>query len=100
MPRLFRFLEPTFFAGLIDDPCLAIRDRPIHQSILLDCGALHHVAKREMKPVRAIFVSHAHMECRNDLLHTALRTLLGKKESSQAEGDARLDSSDRSYCPS
>lgn len=62
MPRFFRFLEPTFFAGLIDDPCLIIRDRPIHQSILLDCGALHHVAKREMKPVRAIFVSHAHMD--------------------------------------
>jgi len=62
MPRLFRFLEPTFFAGLIDDPCLVIRDRPIHQSILLDCGALHQVAKREMKPVRAIFVSHAHMD--------------------------------------
>ncbi len=62
MPRLFRFLEPTFFAGLIDDPCLVIRDRPIHQSILIDCGALHHVAKREMKPVRAIFVSHAHMD--------------------------------------
>lgn len=62
MLRLFRFLEPTFFSGLIDDPCLVIRDRPIHQSILLDCGALHHVAKREMKPLRAIFVSHAHMD--------------------------------------
>ena len=62
MPRLFRFLEPTFFSGLIDDPCLIIRDRPIHQSILLDCGALHQVAKREMKPIRAIFVSHAHMD--------------------------------------
>ncbi|MDY0270384.1 ribonuclease Z [Trichloromonas sp.] len=62
MTRLFRFLEPTFFAGLIDDPCLVVRDRPIHKSILLDCGALHHVAKREMKPVQAIFVSHAHMD--------------------------------------
>ena len=60
--RLFRYLEPTFFAGLIDDPCLIVRDRPIHQSIMLDCGALHHLAKRELKPVRAIFVSHAHMD--------------------------------------
>lgn len=62
MPRLFRYLEPTFFAGLIDDPCLVVRDRPIHQSIMIDCGALQHVAKRELKPVRAIFVSHAHMD--------------------------------------
>jgi ribonuclease Z len=62
MPRIFRYLEPTCFSGLIDDPCLVIRDRPIHQSIMLDCGALSHVAKREMKPVRAIFVSHAHMD--------------------------------------
>lgn len=62
MPRIFRYLEPTIFSGLIDDPCLVIRDRPIHQSIILDCGALSHVAKREMKPVRAIFVSHAHMD--------------------------------------
>ena len=62
MPRIFRYLEPTCFSGLIDDPCLIIRDRPIHQSIMLDCGALSHVAKREMKPVRAIFVSHAHMD--------------------------------------
>ena len=62
MPRIFRYLEPTCFSGLIDDPCLIIRDRPIHQSIMLDCGALSHVAKREMKPVRALFVSHAHMD--------------------------------------
>jgi ribonuclease Z len=62
MPRIFRYLEPNFFSGLIDDPCLVIRDRPIHQSIMLDCGALSHVAKREMKPVRAMFVSHAHMD--------------------------------------
>ncbi|GAM10395.1 ribonuclease Z [Geobacter sp. OR-1] len=62
MTRLFRYLEPTYFSGLIDDPCLVIRDRPIHQSIMIDCGALSHVAKREMKPVRAIFVTHAHMD--------------------------------------
>ena len=60
--RLFRYLEPNFFAGLIEDPCLVVRDRPIHRSIMLDCGSLHHVAKRELKPIRAIFVSHAHMD--------------------------------------
>ena len=62
MRRLFRYLEPNFFAGLIEDPCLVVRDRPIHRSIMLDCGSLSHVAKRELKPVRAIFVSHAHMD--------------------------------------
>jgi len=62
MRRIFRYLEPTFFAGLIEDPCLVVRDRPIHRSIMLDCGSLHHLAKRELKPVRAIFVSHAHMD--------------------------------------
>ena len=62
MPRLCRYLEPSFFAGLIDDPCLVIRDRPIHRSIMIDCGSLHHLAKRELKPVCAIFVSHAHMD--------------------------------------
>jgi len=62
MSHLFRFLEPTFFAGLIDDPCLVVRDRPVHQSVMFDCGTLHHLAKREMKPIRAIFVSHAHMD--------------------------------------
>lgn len=62
MRRLFRYLEPNFFAGLIEDPCLFVRDRPLHRSIIIDCGSLHHVAKRELKPVRAIFVSHAHMD--------------------------------------
>lgn len=62
MARVFRYLEPTFFSGLIEDPCLVVRDRPIHQSIMIDCGSLSHVAKREMKPVRAIFVTHAHMD--------------------------------------
>jgi ribonuclease Z len=62
MRRIFRYLEPTFFSGLIDDPCLVVRDRPIHQGIMIDCGAIHHLAKRELKPVRAIFVSHAHMD--------------------------------------
>jgi len=60
--RLCRYLEPTFCAGLIEDPCLVVRDRPIHKSILIDCGSLHHLAKRELKPVRAIFISHAHMD--------------------------------------
>ncbi|GAM08751.1 ribonuclease Z [Geobacter sp. OR-1] len=62
MSRLFRYLEPAYLSGLIEDPCLIVRDRPIHRSIMIDCGSLHHLAKRELKPVMAIFVSHAHMD--------------------------------------
>lgn len=62
-PRLpFRYLEPTFFAGLFDDPVLYVKVRPTGRGLLFDCGKLHHVAKRVMKSLDAIFVSHAHMD--------------------------------------
>jgi len=62
-PRLpFRYLEPTFFAGLLDDPLLLVRVRPRGRNLLLDCGQVHHLAKRLLKGVEAIFVSHAHMD--------------------------------------
>jgi ribonuclease Z len=58
----FRFLEPTFFAGLIDDPLLLVRVRPLRESILFDCGEIHHLAKRVVKSVSALFITHAHMD--------------------------------------
>jgi ribonuclease Z len=58
----FRFLEPTFFAGLMDDPLLLIRVRPLRESILFDCGEIHHLAKRVVKSVSALFITHAHMD--------------------------------------
>jgi ribonuclease Z len=58
----FRYLEPTFCAGLLDDPVLLVRTRPLGKSLLVDCGQLHHLAKRVMKSVEAIFVTHAHMD--------------------------------------
>ena len=51
-----------FFAGLLDDPLLLVRVRPRGRNLLLDCGQLHHLAKRLLKGVEAIFVSHAHMD--------------------------------------
>lgn len=62
-PRLpFRYLEPTFFAGQLDDPVLLVRVRPQGRNLLVDCGQIHHLAKRVLKGVEAIFVSHAHMD--------------------------------------
>jgi len=62
-PRLpFRYLQPTFFAGLLDDPLLFLRIRPLGRSLLFDCGQLQHVAKRTLKSIDAVFISHAHMD--------------------------------------
>jgi ribonuclease Z len=58
----FRKLEPTFFSGLLDDPLLYLFIRPLGQGILLDCGRIHHLAKRVIKSVSALFISHAHMD--------------------------------------
>jgi ribonuclease Z len=58
----FRYLEPTFFAGLLDDPVLLVRIRPLKENCLFDCGQIHHMAKRVLKSVTALFISHAHMD--------------------------------------
>jgi ribonuclease Z len=58
----FRYLEPTFFAGLLDDPVLLVRVRPLKESCLFDCGQIHHLAKRVLKSVTTLFISHAHMD--------------------------------------
>lgn len=60
--RLFRYLEPCFFAGLLDDPVLLVRVRPLGRNLLFDCGQIHHLAKRVLKQTEAIFISHAHMD--------------------------------------
>ncbi len=60
--RPFRHIEPTFFAGLLDDPLLLVRVRPLMESCLFDCGRVHHLAKRVLKSVSALFISHAHMD--------------------------------------
>jgi len=62
MPPRFRYLEPTFFAGLLDDPLLYLRIRPLGRALLFDCGRLHHLAKRVLRSLDAVFVSHAHMD--------------------------------------
>ena len=59
---LFRYLQPSFFSGLLDDPVMFINVRPTGRGLLLDCGQLHHLAKRILRSVDAIFVSHAHMD--------------------------------------
>ena len=62
-PRLpFRCVEPTFFSGLLDDPVLYLFIRPLGKGFLFDCGQIHHLAKRVLKSVDALFISHAHMD--------------------------------------
>lgn len=58
----FRYLEPTFCAGLLDDPILLVNVRPLGRAILLDCGQIHHLAKRVLKSLDAILITHAHMD--------------------------------------
>jgi len=62
MSKPFRYLEPTFFAGLFDDPLLLVRVRPSGRALLFDCGKMHHLAKRVYTSIDAIFISHAHMD--------------------------------------
>ena len=62
-PRLpFRNVEPAFFSGLLDDPVLLLNIRPTGRGILIDCGQIHHLAKRVLKSIDALFVTHAHMD--------------------------------------
>ncbi|MCP4754225.1 MAG: MBL fold metallo-hydrolase [Proteobacteria bacterium] len=58
----FRFFEPSFFSGLLDDPLLVIRIRPMARNFLVDCGQINHLAKRVLKSVEALFITHAHMD--------------------------------------
>lgn len=58
----FRYLEPAFFAGLLDDPILFLRILPLRRAILFDCGQIAHLAKRVVKAIDAVFITHAHMD--------------------------------------
>ena len=58
----FHRIEPTFFSGLLDDPILLIRTRPDGRHLMLDCGQIHHLAKRTLTHLDTIFISHAHMD--------------------------------------
>lgn len=58
----FRYLETAFFGGLLDDPLLFLRIRPLKRALLFDCGQIAHLAKRVVKPIDAVFITHAHMD--------------------------------------
>jgi len=81
MKSPFRYLLPTFFSGLFDDPRLYIKVRPSGRGLLFDCGKLHQLAKRVIKSLDAVFVSHAHMDhfmgisALTRSMHVASRTL-------------------------
>lgn len=58
----FRYILPAFFGGLLDDPLLLLRIRPLKRALLFDCGQIAHLAKRAVKPIDAVFITHAHMD--------------------------------------
>jgi len=58
----FRYLEAAFFGGLLDDPLLFLRIRPLKRALLFDCGQIAHLAKRVIKPIDSVFITHAHMD--------------------------------------
>lgn len=62
-PRIpFRNIETVFFSGLLDDPVLHINIRPLGRGLLIDCGRIHHLAKRVLKSLSVLFITHAHMD--------------------------------------
>lgn len=58
----FRYLKPVFCSGLFDDPLLYVKIRPSGRALLFDAGKMQHLAKRILKSLDAVFVSHAHMD--------------------------------------
>lgn len=58
----FRTFQPAVFSGLLDDPLMIVKVRQESRCFLVDCGQITHIAKRVLKAVDAIFISHAHMD--------------------------------------
>lgn len=58
----FRYILPAFFGGLLDDPLLFLRIRPLKRALLFDCGQIAHLAKRTVKAIDTVFITHAHMD--------------------------------------
>lgn len=53
---------PRLVNGPFGDPALYVRLAHRREALLFDCGDLHPLPPRDMLKVRAIFVSHAHID--------------------------------------
>ncbi len=58
----FKVLKPCFCSGLLEDPLLLLRFKSKNGNILVDCGQIDHLAKRILKSISTVFISHAHMD--------------------------------------
>lgn len=58
----FHYFEPSLFSGLLDDPVLLLQIRGLGRSFMVDCGPIHHLAKRVINSVDRLFITHAHMD--------------------------------------
>ncbi len=53
---------PRLVNGVFGDPALYVHLAHRGQALLFDCGDLHALSPRELLKVRAVFVSHAHID--------------------------------------
>ena len=53
---------PQLVNGTFGDPALYVRLAHRGQALLFDCGDLHALTVRELLKVRAVFISHAHID--------------------------------------
>jgi ribonuclease Z len=53
---------PRLVNGLYGDPALYVHLAHRGEALLFDCGDLHALSPRELLKVRAVFVSHAHID--------------------------------------
>ena len=58
----FSHLDPILFSGLLEDPVLVVRTNPSRSNLMVDCGQIEHIAKRVIKSIDLLFITHAHMD--------------------------------------
>ena len=59
-------MRSVFYPRLVNDPfgdpALYVRLAHRREALLFDCGELHRLAPREVLKIRAVFISHAHID--------------------------------------
>ena len=53
---------PRLVNGPFGDPALYVRLAHRGEALLVDCGDLHPITPRELLKIRAVFISHAHID--------------------------------------
>ncbi|WP_305043575.1 ribonuclease Z [Geoalkalibacter sp.] len=76
-------MRSSFFVRLVNDPfgdpALYVRVAHRREALLFDCGDLHALPARDLLKIRAVFVSHAHIDHLAGFDHL-LRTFLYRRQ--------------------